>query len=195
MIRKAVAFGLVCIVFSGVSYAAPHKVINLKLKTDIDGQEREVSICARPSPGSSSLPGHMFVAFSSVNPEGKRSYTALGHTTSATPSKALLSYTKLIEGVAGQIKEEIYSDAKEKCLVIMVNKDAYERALSIAKPSIDKFIDDKSGPLTLSYKLGEQDCMTLAVNTAKAISNQIKVPERGSTELPMQYVRRLIDSN
>lgn len=186
--------------FSLSSWSGPHKVIDLKLMSDADGAEREISICARPSP-STVVPGHMFIAFSLLDKEGKRDYSSVGHTTSVTTAKALLSFNGILAPVAGYIGEERYTSTKEKCLVLKVNKDDYKNAFALAQPNISDLIlgltaPDAQHPVLLNYTLGENDCMGLAIQVVKAfVSKGVKVPERKITELPLAYLRRLIDSN
>lgn len=186
---------LVLLVFANAQ-AGPHKKLDLRVKSDADGLEREVLICARPS-GNASIPGHMFLAFSTRSTaSGQRTYYTVGHTSNAPVPQTLLTYTGLIPNVSGYITEERYTHAQEQCLVLAVNQVDYEKAFTLARPSIEQVIGNKTplGPLLLAYSLGVNDCMGLAIGVAKLFQG-VKVPERKATELPMDYVRRLIDSN
>ncbi|MGY4816785.1 hypothetical protein ACVNP3_12700 [Pseudomonas chlororaphis subsp. piscium] len=188
--------GALALLVSVTAQTGPHKKLDLRVKSDSDGLEREVLICARPS-GTAAIPGHMFLAFSTHSAaSGQRTYYTVGHTTSAPVPQTLLTYTGLIQNVSGYITEERYTHAQEQCLVLAVNQVDYDRAFTLARPSIEQVIGNKTpiGPLLLAYSLGANDCMGLAIGAAKVFQG-VKVPERKATELPMDYVRRLIDSN
>ncbi|MCU7646881.1 hypothetical protein [Pseudomonas piscis] len=188
--------GILALLASAAAQAGPHKELDLRVKSDADGLEREILICARPS-GTASVPGHMFLAFSTRSAvSGHRTYYTIGHTTSAPLAQTLLTYTGLIPNVSGYLTEERYTHAQEQCLVLAVNQGDYDRAFALARPSMEQIAGNmtSAGPLLLGYSLGANDCMTLAIGVAKIFPG-IKVPERKATELPMDYVRRLIDSN
>ena len=181
---------------SHAAAAAPHKVVNLRNATDADGLEREISFCTRPSPGTD-LPGHAFVAFSTTSQKQPRTYQAIGYTTKAPPAAAMLTYFKVVPKVEGHLDEEKYTDAKEECLVVQVNKDAYEKARATMKAPITKYFPgmDPPPPLLLGYRLGAEDCMTFMIEVARTFNGTIKVPQRGATELPLSYLRRMIEGN
>jgi hypothetical protein len=191
-------FSLFLLLASHSIFAEPHKSIDMRKLSDEDGVEREISFCAKPSIDTTkNLPGHMFVAFSTLN--GKvRSYSALGHSTTATPKDALLTYGGLFPSVTGYLKEELYADSKDRCLVAKVNKKDYEKAYSVAHPALPPGFPalGKNDVTLLAYKLGANDCMSYMISVANTLkTNGLKVPDRKATELPMEYVRRLIDSN
>ena len=189
----------VAITLCGALEAAPHDVLDLRTHSDSDGGVREVALCARPSPSAAlGLPGHMFVGYSLVLPDRPRAYLALGHTTQAPASGALLSYSRLMPAVSGTISDERYTATLERCLVVRVNKPDFDRAYSFAVARVDQFSSDPSAwpPITLSYRLGSQDCVNFVVEVAEHFKSRgLKVPARGATEFPMSYVRRLIDEN
>lgn len=197
LIRSA---ALIVTIIPVIGIAGPHKELDLKKFSDDDGGERQVSICARPSPGIG-VPGHMFVALSEKLPIRERTYLALGHTTTATPLMAVLSYKGFLGTVDGYIGEEKYTSSKERCLVINVNRVGFAQAMSLVKPDISKVLPGASlpsleHPVLLAYSLGDSDCMALAINVARVFQNGgVNVPERKTGELPMNFVRRLIDTN
>lgn len=182
------------------TYAGSHKEIDLKTSSDADGGERQVSICARPSPGAG-VPGHMFVALSEKLPNKERSYLAIGHTTAATPVAAVLSYNGILGTVNGYLGEEKYTASQEQCLVLNVNRDAYAQTMAMLQPDLSKLIPGvfpptPKHPILLAYSLGASDCMALAIGVATNFQQKgVAVPKRESTELPMTYVRRMIDAN
>jgi hypothetical protein len=175
------------------SYAAPHKVIDMRVATDSDGIKREISFCARPSPDSK-VPGHAFVAFSTVSANGRNYYT-VGHTTNASPSDAILTYFGYITSVPGYLSEEKYTAAKENCLVVQVNKNQYETALAAANPILSALFPSLGSGTYVSYSLGNNDCVGFMIPVAKSLGAPLIVPARGTTELPLAYLRRMIDAN
>jgi hypothetical protein len=52
------------------------------------------------------------------------------------------------------------------------------------------------GTVFQAYKLGSQDCMNFLISVAQTLKSRgLKVPDRGATERPTAYVKRLIDAN
>lgn len=180
-------------------YAGPHKVIDLRNKSDTDGLTREVSLCARPSPppAPAALPGHMFLGFGQSNPDMTWSYSAVGHTTSAPLANTLLTYTGLVPSVPGYLGGEKYTATKEQCLVFQVNKQPYETALSYVKSPLDQLLSpwQPRPPVLLAYSLGSDDCIGFSVQVINSLLPAGKtLPPRGPLELPLDYVRRIIDT-
>jgi hypothetical protein len=199
MFTKRSIFVLLCFFYTVLAFAEPHKVVDFRNKSDADGVVREISFCGRPSPDTlKKLPGHAFVAFSSIEPSGKREYLAIGHTTKAPPINALLTYIGIINSVPGFLAEEKYTASKEECLVVGVNKDKFNKAISLAKSPLDNFFPNLNDrpPLLLSYKLGDADCMSFMISVARLFEpDGLNIPPRAATELPLIYIRRFIDSN
>jgi len=143
----------------------------------------------------------MFVALSEKLPNQERIYLAVGHTTSAPPLAAVLSYNGLLVTVSGYIGEEKYTASQEQCLVLNVNRAAYVQTMAMVQPDLSKLLPGISPPSTgnpvlLAYSLGANDCMSLAINIATSFHDKgITIPKREIAELPMTYVRRLIDAN
>jgi hypothetical protein len=189
--------------FIGLIYlpaiAGPHQVVDLRNQSDADGLEREISLCARPSPVPPSiagLPGHAFVAFAQSNGDNW-SYDAIGHTTSTLAPMTILTYTGLIPSVPGYLGNENYTSTKEECLVFQVNKQAYDVALSYVKSPLDQLLapDAPRPPILLAYSLAGDDCITYATQVINSILPPDKpLPARGALELPETYVRRVIDT-
>ncbi len=196
-LRPTLGFGLLLSALPCL--AGPHKTLDLRNKTEVDGGEREISICARPSPDASlNLPGHMFVGYSLRMPGRPRAYVALGHTTHAPPTDALLSYLRVFPPVAGSISDERYTATLERCLVMKVGKADFEAAYALATARAASFTPNPANwpPTSLSYRLGSQDCMHYAISVAELFKSKgLRIPQRGATEMPLAYVRRLIEAN
>jgi hypothetical protein len=174
--------------------SAAHKTLDLRNASDASG-EYSVSLCARASPDTvARLPGHAFVAYSVLPPGGQRSYVAVGFTTQSAV-KGLLSYSALLARPAGYLGEETYSALSERCLVIQVNKPDFERAISVAQP-FHAVPPLSSIRYQATYSLGSNDCMTFMQSVGELFTAKgFKVPVRKATELPLEYMRRMIDAN
>ncbi|BBB64250.1 hypothetical protein UNDKW_5977 (plasmid) [Undibacterium sp. KW1] len=173
--------------------AGPHKELDLREQSDADG-EYTVSPCARPSPGASSLPGHAFVMYSYRSLAGDRRILSLGFMTNSAV-KGVLSYIALLATPVGYPGEEHYTAAKEECLVLMVNKADFMTAMAIAKPFYNIPTLEK---LTYSgiYSLTQNDCITFMFNVANRFASQgVVIPKRDTRDLPLVYLRKLIDAN
>ncbi|MCX7033569.1 MAG: hypothetical protein NT046_06305 [Arenimonas sp.] len=196
--RQAIALALLTLAAS--VQAAPHATRDLRLSTDGDGALREISICARPSPDAlKNLPGHLFVAYSILQQGGQRLYLAVGHTTSAAPKDALMTYFGT-HTVRGSLSEELYTHSQEECLVLQVNEGDFGAAYQLTQPFLPpgSYSPDPRQwrPTLLAYSLGGNDCMEFAIGVARVFERKgLVVPQRGATELPLTYVRRLIDAN
>ncbi|MQA40583.1 hypothetical protein [Rugamonas aquatica] len=175
-----------------VVLSAPHKVIDLRKMSDSSG-EYSVSLCARPSPGSAALPGHAFVAFSFIPASGgDPQFVALGFTTNSAV-KGLLSFSALLATPTGYLKEEILSHVQENCLVALVNRQDFDNAYAKTRlfAGLPGFGDS---PYIAVYSLTQNDCVTFMTGVASVLDG-VTVPERNLTDLPMDYMRKLIDAN
>lgn len=165
--------------------------MDLRTMTDPAG-EFSVSLCTRPSP-TGDIPGHAFVVYAHKPPTGNRKVLAIGFTTTSGPMKAALSYNGWLTAADGHLGEERFTHMKEKCLVTLVDKQAFDKAWSVSHP-----FASVPGLATLvwsaDYRLAENDCMTFMINVAKTLPS-VKVPSRGAAELPRPYLRRLIEAN
>lgn len=181
------------IVLASSSFALADTV-DLRSQTDNDGGSREISFCARPSPDKPGLPGHAFIAFSEEK-DGKRSIRAIGHTAFSV-GEALLSYSGIITG-DGALVDEKYTSIKQHCLTLQVNRADYERAYGQAlQPLKAMGIDlDETMPIQKNYSLAAEDCVGFLINQAKVFAPRLVIPSRKIGELPLRYVRRLIDAN
>lgn len=191
MIRIAVA--IVVGMTWTVCHASAHREIDLRNQTDANG-EYAISLCARPSPGALSLPGHAFVAYSFRPTGGERKFLALGFTTDSSV-KGVLSFSKVLSTPPGYLGEEKYTSVKEECLVLLVNEADFNATYTLARPFYNV---PALSALTYSgvYSLTTNDCVTFMTNTAKQFSPRgIKVPPRQPADLPLPYLRKLIDAN
>lgn len=187
--------GVVLIIASFCSPIIHAKTLDLKTHTDIDGGNREISICARPSPDNLGLPGHAFIAFSETTKDGKRSFRAIGHTAFSV-GEALLSYTGLVTA-EGALVDEKYTSIKQQCLTLQVNKSDYDKAYGVTvQPLKNMGIEfDEAKPIQKAYSLGAEDCVGFLTTQVNFFASKVVVPPRKSGELPLDYIRRFIDSN
>lgn len=171
------------------------KTLDLRNQTDADGGSREINLCARPSPDKPGLPGHAFIAFSETTKDGIRTFRAIGHTVFSV-GEALLSYTGLVTAT-GALVDEKYTSIKQQCLTLQVNKADYERSYGLAAQPLKVIgiVFDETKPIQKAYSLAAEDCVGFLITQAQYFSPKLIVPSRNSSELPLNYVRRLIDAN
>lgn len=185
-------------VFLALGFAAPAlgKTIDLSNMTDPAGVF-DVAFCARPSPDASGKPGHAFVSYSRKLPTGGRDFLAIGHTVSAGAGVGGPVWSYFGSPVSGLLKEELYTSVKQNCLDVKVNQADYLKARALIVDPLAKMgVTPAEGTVFQAYKLGAQDCMTFLIAVAQTLKPLgLKVPERGATELPMAYVKRLSDAN
>lgn len=190
----AVVFVLACT----VPQPASSKDIDLRTMSEASGVY-DVAFCSRSSPGLSGEPGHAFVAFSHKPPDAERDFLAIGLTVTAgvTPTAAALSWFYWGKPISGRLKEELYTDIRQNCLNVGVDKQDYDRARALADDPLQKLgVTQAPGIIFEDYKLGQEDCMTFLTAVARKLESKgLKVPQRGSTELPMHFVQRFIDAN
>jgi len=156
----------------------------------------EIALCARPSPDTTlSLPGHAFVSFAHIKQNGDIKLTSIGHTTDASAISALNSYFG--DPVSGYLGEEKYTSSMQRCLQIKVNKADYDRAFDLTASPLQQLGLAGDNDLVLrSYALSENDCLTFMIEVADVLKPLgLNVPARGSTELPLKYMERVISNN
>lgn len=171
--------------------------VDLRTSSDTSG-EYEVGFCARPSPDAAKqLPGHAFVSFSFKSPDGKRTFTSIGHTVQADISPGSAAWSYFGAPVSGYLAEEKYTSAMQSCLVAKVNRADYEKSFALTTNPLAKMgIGPTDAAVLQAYKLGVDDCVSFMVNVANVLLPRgLRVPKRGATELPMQYMQRFISSN
>ena len=103
----------------------------------------------------------------------------------------------LIDTVNGLLKEEMYTSVRQQCLNTRVNKEVFDKAFQrTVSPLAALGITSSQDVVLQQYKLGEQDCMAYASSVADDLKPVgLKVPPRGAAELPMAYIKRLIETN
>lgn len=191
-----VAFAAALLGVAPATSAAPHRVVDMARMSDPDGTRYSVSLCARESPGALGVPGHAFVAFSTLTRDGERSYVAVGHTTRAGAAAALLSYKGWIGSAHGQIAEEQYTAVTENCLVINTDREGYDRAWALANARFTLPGSSQGTTLHMAYTLGERDCIDFMVLIAEVfVPRGLVLPTRAETDVPLAYARRIIDAN
>ncbi len=170
------------------------KTIDLSNMSDPAG-EFEVAFCARPSP-EHEKPGHAFVSFSHKQPDGKRDFFAIGHTISSSDG-ASAAWSYFGDPITGYLKEELYTSIKQNCLNAKVNKSEYDKAIALTKDPLASLGLSRDGAIIFqAYKLGDKDCMSFMIKVAAVLKpNGLNVPDRGATELPMDYMVRFIGAN
>lgn len=175
------------------SASASAEVIDLATMSEAGGYE--ISFCARPSPATNK-PGHAFVAFSKEAGNDNREFLSIGHTVGAGTSAAAATWSYFGSAVPGVLKEEVYTSIRQNCLTTKVNSADYAAAKALTVSPLAKMGIGAGGPVIEAYKLGANDCMTFLIDVAQTLAPRgLKVPARGATELPMDYIQRFIAAN
>lgn len=171
--------------------------VDLRTSSDVSG-EYEIGFCARPSQDAvKRLPGHAFVSFSFRTPDGKRTFTSIGHTVQLGVPPTTAAWSYFGDSVSGYLAEEKYTSAMESCLVAKVNRAEYDKGFALTKnPLASMGVVPTDVAVLQAYKLGADDCVSFMISVANVlVPRGLKVPQRGATELPLQYMQRFIASN
>jgi hypothetical protein len=197
MIAVRVTAIVICAVLLGSpSYAAPPKKINLANQSEPTGVY-ELGFCSRPSPVSSKgWPGHAFVSFSHSTSAG-HDFMSIGHTITAGTSSAAAGWSLFGSAVGGLLKAENYTSVLENCLLVVVNKQDYDRAHALTVSPLQT-MGLVRGPAIVfqAYKLASEDCVGFTISVAETLKSKgLKVPARNSLEGPASYIQRLIAAN
>ena len=170
---------------------------DLRTRTDAHG-ETEIGFCSRPSRAAPfNFPGHTFVTFSDAESGASRSFRSVGHTVAAAGVAATAFTYFGGKPVAGKQSEERYTDLMQACLTVKVDRDAYERAVAAARPTLTAIgLPDGLAAAAEIYSLNENDCIDLALRVAKTlVSAGLNVPDRGAADLPAGYIAKLKAAN
>jgi hypothetical protein len=186
---------LVCLGLAGAgSVCAQQRELDLR---KVAGEEHVVAFCGRPSPDSAAaVPAHAFLAFSHKTGAGDREYLAVG-TVSGVQPKALLGFSTAIAPVPARLSEPNYAALQQRCLSLLVDRADYQRSMRLARRSLEAMASSAPAqPVAVAYGLPAEECVKLFVNVANGFAERgVKVPERRDAELPLSYLRRLIDQN
>jgi hypothetical protein len=137
------------------------------------------------------------VSFSHKKSNGQRDFTAVGHTVSASTSAIAAAWSLFGSPVIGQLKEELYTSALQDCLLVVVNKEDYERARALMHSPLKQIgiVHDQT-PVFQSYQLNAEDCIDWMISVANELQPRgFKVPPRTITDPPLTYMQRLTDAN
>ena len=103
------------------------------------------------------------MAFSFRAPDGKRTFTAIGHTVQAGASPIAAAWSYFGEAISGYLAEEKYTSAMETCLVTMVNRTDYEKAFALTKSPLER-IGPSNVAVLQAYRLGENDGLSFMLS-------------------------------
>ena len=169
MMRKTATIIGCLLIGSSVCFGAEPKSIDLRKQRD-EATVHSIVFLARAG-----LPGHAFVAFGSDSKEDL-----------ACLSRAFGFYPDGGKGVVGPVPGQIVDESRkapgETLLILKVDRKDFEKAEAIRAAWTRK-----------RYKLRTSDCNTYVIETAKALG--LKVPDRGATDLPIDWVRKLTEAN
>ena len=166
-------------------------------RTQSDADARySIAICARPSPDSASgVPPHAYVVWREANDQGERVSRAVGYAPNEG-LKALIGPSTSVGTGVGQPSRGAAPGVRP-CLELLVNKREFAAAESIARATVKRDSATQTGPEAITvYNLAQEDASGIIAEIATRFSNRgLYVPGRRAGELPLAYVRRLIDAN
>ena len=178
--------------------AMPAEANHFDFRTQPDATARySIAICARPSPDSTSgTPAHAFAVWREVNDGGERVSMAVGYA-SNDGLKALIGSATNGTPIARPSSEEASAGGVRSCIELLVNKREFAIAANVARAPFNRVGAAQSdGPSTAVYSVAQEDASTSIAEVATRFSDRgLYVPRRRTGELPLAYVRRLIDAN
>jgi len=191
LLRSAVPWALMLL-------AIPAGANHFDFRTQPDaGARYSIAICARPSPDSASgIPAHAFAVWREVNEGGERVSMALGYAPN-DGLKALIGPSTSGAPVAGQPSQGPSAEAVRSCIELLVNKRDFTTAANVARAPFKRVgATQADAEPTTVYSVAQEDASTSIAEVATRFSNRgLYVPGRRAGELPLAYVRRLIDAN
>lgn len=152
---------------------------NSSTKNVVENKKYFISIHATNKLQNKNLTGHMFVEYYVTLNGIKQSVGKFGFGPSSNYSIADWLQGKVVEGHFDyEEDQDIDGDSKyEK----EVTQSLYNNALNIKKNWENS---------SLPYQAGKTDCITYAMEVAKAINT--KIPTRGSTDFPIDLMKKYI---
>lgn len=170
---------------------------DLRTQNDAKG-ETEIGFCSRPSPDALfNFPGHAFVTFSDQAATGRK-FRSVGHTVAGAGGLVATALTYFGgKPVAGKQAEERYTHMKQACLMVKVDRAAYDKAVAAARPTLTALgLPDALAASAESYSLSANDCVDFVVRVAGALKAAgLKVPERAAIDTPAAYIAKLSAAN
>ena len=181
-----------------VALAMPAGANHFDFRTQPDADVRySIAICARPSPDSASgIPAHAFAVWREVNDGGERVSMALGYAPN-DGLKALIAASSSGSPVASQSSQSASPGGARSCIELLVNKREFATAANVARAPFKRVVASQAETeLTPVYSVAQEDAFTSIAEVATRFSARgLYVPHRRAGELPLAYVRRLIDAN
>jgi hypothetical protein len=178
--------------------AMPAEANHFDFRTQPDADARySIAICARPSPDSASgIPPHAFAVWREVNDGGERVSMAVGYAPN-DGLKALIGSSTNGSPVASQSSQGASAGGVRSCIELLVNKREFATAANVARAPFKRVgTAQAEAEPTAVYSVAQEDASTSIAEVATRFSNRgLYVPGRRAGELPLAYVRRLIDAN
>jgi hypothetical protein len=156
-----------------------------------------LAICARPSPDSAGgIPAHAFLVWREAGEHGERVTKAVGYAANEGLKAVMASVASSMTN-SSQLTQGTSIPAVRLCLELLVDKREFAAAENLTRPFFKHVGSLETEPTSAVVRsLGQEEASGLIAEIAVRFSNRgLYVPARRPGELPLAYVRRLIDAN
>jgi hypothetical protein len=175
--------------------SAQAHTFDFRTRPDADARY-SIAICARPSPDSAGgIPAHAFLVWREMDEHREHVTKAVGYAANeglkvvmASPNSGTSS-SPLPQGTS------VF--AVRLCLELLVDKREFAAAGNLAQPFFKRVGSAETEPASVTvHGLGQEEASKFIAEVAVRFSARgLYVPARRPGELPLAYVRRLIDVN
>jgi len=155
-----------------------------------------LAICARPSPDSAGgIPAHAFLVWREAGEHGERVTKAVGY--AANEGLKVVMVAPNPEATSSPLPQGTSVFAERRCLELLVDKREFAAAGNLAEPFFKRVGSAETEPASVTVQgLGQEEASKFITEVAVRFSTRgLYVPARRPGELPLAYVRRLIDAN
>jgi len=176
--------------------AAQAHTFDFRTRADADARY-SIAICARPSPDSAGgIPAHAFLVWRETGEHGEHVTKAVGYAANER-LKAVMASAASSAINSSQLTQGTSVPAVRSCLELLVDKREFAAAGNLAEPFFKRVGSAETEPASATVQgLGQEEASKFITEVAVRFSTRgLYVPARRPGELPLAYVRRLIDAN
>jgi len=178
-----------------VAASAQAHTFDFRKRADADARY-SIAICARPSPDSAGgIPAHAFLVWREAGEHGERVTKAVGY--AANEGLKVVMVAPNPETTSSPLPQGTSVFAERLCLELLVDKREFAAAGNLAEPFFKRVGSAETEPASAAVQgLGQEEASKFITEVAVRFSTRgLYVPARRPGELPLAYVRRLIDAN